>query len=269
MPLQHSVSKRVGLIPRTPHVEYLIQTQSATPSHNFITTMKNTKSPRSGFTLIELLTVIAIIGILAAILIPAVGKVREVANKSTSASDMRSIALAYATYSQAGGRTRVLNENRLAAKSYPKTVQGVAQFLGDETDLNDASIWRIGVDPDVIATEPNPPTVGFRAADGTYTPDTEFTSSSVSYDFIIGVGGNDPTTTTPLLFTRGLSTDGQWDNSTPWGRGGHIAFLDAHVTFYNELDDTELGLVNRDTGKLTKNYEDAIRDTAEALEAKQ
>ena len=95
--------------------------------------MKNTKSPRSGFTLIELLTVIAIIGILAAILIPAVGKVREVANKSTSASDMRSIALAYATYSQAGGRTRVLNENRLAAKSYPTTVQGVAQFLGDES----------------------------------------------------------------------------------------------------------------------------------------
>jgi len=72
-----------------------------------------------------------------------------------------------------------------------------------------------------------------------------------------------------LLFTRGLSTDGQWDNSTPWGRGGHIAFLDAHVTFYNKLDATELGLVARDTGKLTKNYEEAIRDTAEVLEAKQ
>ena len=266
MPLQHSVSKRVGLIPRTPHVEYLIKTQPATPSHNFIMTMKNTKSPRSGFTLIELLTVIAIIGILAAILIPAVGKVREVANKSTSASDMRSIALSYATYSQAGGRTRVLNANRLASKSYPKTVQGVAQFLGDEADLNDATIWRIGVDPDVIANEPNPPTVGFRAADGTFTPDADFTVSPVSYDFILGVGGNDPTTTTPLLFTRGLSTEGKWDNTTPWGRGGHIAYLDAHVTFYNELDDTELGLVNRGTGKLTKNYLDAIRDTAEVLE---
>ena len=220
---------------------------------------------RSGFTLIELLTVIAIIGILAAILIPAVGKVREVANKSTSASNMRSIAVSYATYSQSGGRTRVLNEGRLTTAGYPKTVQGVAQFLGDEADLNDASLWRIDVDPDIIASEPNPPTVGVRAADGTFTADTDFAGAPVSYDFVIGVGGNDATTTTPLLFTRGLSTGGQWDNTTPWGRGGHIAFLDAHVTFYNELDDTELGLVDRTTGKLTVNYEDAIRDTAEVL----
>ena len=179
---------------------------------------------------------------------------------------MRSIAVAYATYSQSSGRTRVLNENRLTSKSYPKTVQGVAQFLGDEADLNDATLWRIDVDPDVIDAEPNPPAVGFRAENGTFTADSDFTSSPVSYDFILGVGGNDPTTTTPLLFTRGLSTDGQWDNDTPWGRGGHIAFLDAHVTFYNELDDTELGLVNRDTGKLTKNYEEAIRDSAEVLQ---
>ena len=138
------------------------------------------RQTRSGFTLIELLTVIAIIGILAAILIPAVGKVREVANKSTSASNMRSIAVAYATYSQSSGRTRVLNENRLTSKSYPKTVQGVAQFLGDEADLNDATLWRIDVDPDVIDAEPNPPAVGFRAEDGSFSPDSDFTSSPVS-----------------------------------------------------------------------------------------
>ena len=230
--------------------------------------MKTNNTPRSGFTLIELLTVIAIIGILAAILIPAVGKVREVANKATSGSNMRSIALSYATYSQSGGRTRVLNTSRLAAKGYPETVQGVAQFLGDEADLNDATIWRIGTDPDVIATEPNPPTVGFRAADGSYTANTEFTDSAVSYDFVLGVGGNDSTTTTPLLITRGISTSGVWDNSTPWGRGGHVAFLDAHVTFYNELDGTENGFVNLTNGQLTNNYDDALRDTAELLKAK-
>jgi prepilin-type N-terminal cleavage/methylation domain-containing protein len=230
--------------------------------------MNTPKSPRSGFTLIELLTVIAIIGILAAILIPAVGKVREVANKATSGSDMRSIALSYATFSQSGGRTRVLNANRLTANAYPQTVQGVAQFLGDEADLNDASIWRIGVDPDVIATAPNPPTVGFRAADGTYTANTEFTSSAVSYDFILGVGGNDASTTTPLLITRGLATNGTWDNTTPWGRGGHVAYLDAHVGFYNELDGVENGFVNLADGKLSANYEDAISANAELLKAK-
>lgn len=44
-----------------------------------------------GFTLIELLTVIAIIGILAAILIPVVGRVRDSARASVCASNLRQI----------------------------------------------------------------------------------------------------------------------------------------------------------------------------------
>jgi len=268
----HSAKKRIGLESRLhvdsdPTLFHGMCILSVSHNPPFII-MKIKNTPRSGFTLIELLTVIAIIGILAAILIPAVGKVREVANKSTSSSNMRSIAVSYATYSQSGGRTKVLNENRLTAKTYPKTVQGVAQFLGDEVELLDASIWRIGVDPVVIANEPNPPTVGYMdGSTGDFSVNSDFTSSPVSYDFVLGVGGSNPTTTTPLLWTRGLSTAGKWDNETPWGRGGHIAYLDGHVTFYNELDTQDQGLVNRADGKLTVNYEDALPSIAELLKA--
>ena len=54
---------------------------------------------RAGFTLIELLTVIAIIGILAGILIPVVGRVRESARSSQSVSNIRQISLGVQLYS--------------------------------------------------------------------------------------------------------------------------------------------------------------------------
>jgi prepilin-type N-terminal cleavage/methylation domain-containing protein/prepilin-type processing-associated H-X9-DG protein len=63
--------------------------------------MKNTSShPRSfqGFTLIELLTVIAIIGILAAILFPAIGAAKKAAATATDTNSLRQIGQGIALY---------------------------------------------------------------------------------------------------------------------------------------------------------------------------
>jgi general secretion pathway protein G len=64
-------------------------------------TFPSTASRRAAFTLIELLTVIAIIGILAALVIPTVGAVRTQARQAECISNLRQIGVAITAFADA------------------------------------------------------------------------------------------------------------------------------------------------------------------------
>ncbi|WP_043582994.1 type II secretion system protein [Geminisphaera colitermitum] len=187
-----------------------------------------------GFTLIELLTVIAIIGILAAIIIPTVGKVRETAKKSVASSNLRQIAqasLIYATDMQ-DKLPGLKNSTSSASDTADETLAGVCFQLAYGGGLNDGSIWFTGSDDDGTK---NKSVSTVMKSDKTGL-ETNFKYENTSYEYMVGLTATDASTT-PIAWTRGLAAGGAngWNDAKfPWKTdGGHIAFLGGNVGWYS------------------------------------
>ena len=203
------------------------------------TLSRRRSSAAAAFTLIELLTVIAIIGILAAILVPTVGSMQKRAQRAVDGTNVREILKAgqvYASDNQdkypdpqpTGIPNTVLNATQLTWK-WPG-------ILAKNRILENAEFYFSKVDP---ATEQNAQPIQFiitPSAQRNQLHPTFTTSRSPSWEFV-GGGKTSDHPMTPVIYTRGLQPTGIWSaTSGVYGdTGGYVAFNGGAVTFYPNL----------------------------------
>lgn len=119
-------------------------------------------SPRSGFSLIELLVVIAIIGVLIALLLPAVQKVREAANRTQCLNNMKQMGLALHSYHDTCKRFPPSLDNGLRPyrpepnkgwTPYWSWMAYILPFIEQDNLWNEARAWAM-TDPNAVNFNP-------------------------------------------------------------------------------------------------------------------
>jgi prepilin-type N-terminal cleavage/methylation domain-containing protein len=201
-----------------------------------LSSVEGLPAPRlAAFTLVELLTVIAIIGILAAIVIPTVGSVREKAQRAVDGNNLREILKAaqiYATENQDRlPDPQLIPDGMLAADQLAWKWPGI---LAKNNVLTDPTFYFARYDPAFNGSQP-----AFILQPGAARNQlhASFTAGrSPSWEFVGGVKMSDHPMT-PVIFTRGLQANGAWSATSGVYRdtGGFVAFLGGSVAFYPSL----------------------------------
>ena len=136
---------------------------------------------RRAFTLIELLTVIAIIGILAAIIIPTVGKVRSSATSATCKSNLRQLAMGVILYAGDNKDRIPTNLYKGIGSTYTGLDQGalvsyIGPYLGNGSKVIAPAFIRTLECPAHMAAKGDPsntvpaPTSSYMILNGTNSP---------------------------------------------------------------------------------------------------
>jgi type IV pilus assembly protein PilA len=98
-----------------------------------------------GFTLVEIMIVVVIIGLLAAMAIPAFQKVRSASQDKTVLNNVRQLAAAADQYYLENGVSTVLATDLIGSSAYVKNMNTVAKETYPSTFTSGVTITAVGI----------------------------------------------------------------------------------------------------------------------------
>ena len=188
-----------------------------------------------------------LIGALLAIFFvtPSFGANKRAAQRANDLANIRSLGQAALIYASD-------HNNQLPNAS---SIEGYARQLFEAGNISaDPSLWQSRIDPatdsndypesGVFASKQNPGNTGL------FKPCVAVALGPLNLKM---------PATTPIIWTRGLQTDGTWAKYSPYGtQGGMIVFLDGRTLLYRNLSDEDFRLTRFDGKGKTSNILDAL-----------
>ena len=107
--------------------------------------MKHTSTTTKGFTLVEIMIVVVIIGLLAAMAIPAFQKVRQSSQDKAVLNNARQLSAASDQYFLENGVSTVAKDNLVGSDKYVKSLNLVANETHPDSYTQGTTITILGV----------------------------------------------------------------------------------------------------------------------------